>query len=417
MFALCDCNNFFASCERLFRPSLNWKPVIVLSSNDGCVIARSNEAKALGIKMGQPFFQIKELVENKKVTVFSANLTLYGDLSWRVMSILRDAAPQTEVYSIDEAFMDVSGIENLADFGLNLVKTIKRQVGIPVSIGIAPTKTLAKIASKLCKTYPKLGGCCVMTRPEDIEKVLKRFPIGDVWGIGRKYTKLLEEHGIRTAWDFRQLPPEFVRSKMTVIGLRTQQELKGISCITLESALPDKQSICVSRSFAKELTEYAELHSSLMTFTAMAAEKLRKQKSVASQVSVFIYTNRFRDDQKQHSENKIVKFEASTDSTLTLAHYVSQALKSMYREGYGYKKAGVILSDMASASGIQQTLFEDGKRAKRSQLMSVVDNLNRQQGKYTVILASQGFDPIKMNREHLSPSYTTSWTDILKVKV
>lgn len=417
MFALCDCNNFYVSCQRLFDPALNGKPVVVLSNNDGCVIARSNEVKALGVKMGQPFYQIKELVDNKQVTVFSANLTLYGDISNRVMLLLTDAAPRTEVYSIDEAFMDVSDIENLSAFGLGLVKTIKRQVGIPVSIGIAPTKTLAKIASKLCKQYPKLNGCCVMQRPEDIEKVLKRFPINDVWGIGRRYAKLLAQYGVNTAWDFTQLPQEFVRNKMTVFGLRTQQELKGVPCITLETAMPDKQSICVSRSFAKELTDYEDLHSSLMTFTAMSAEKLRKQKSVCSQVLVFIYTNRFRDDMPQYSESKVVKFEASTDSTLKLAHYVAQALKSIYRAGYGYKKAGVILSDISSANGIQQTLFENGDRSKHSQLMHAMDSVNKKQGKHTVILAAQGFEPIKMNRQYLSPSYTTNWDDILKVKV
>lgn len=417
VFALCDCNNFFVSCERLFQPSLNGKPVVVLSNNDGCVIARSNEAKALGIKMAQPFFQVADLVEKSGLNVFSSNFALYGDLSQRVMSILRSLSPKTEVYSIDEAFMEVGEIENLSEFGHNVVKTVKRQVGIPVSVGIAPTKTLAKIASKLCKQYPKLDGCCVMTRQQDIEKVLKKFPINDVWGIGRRYAKMLSEYGVNTAWDFTQLSPEFVKRKMSVVGLRTQQELKGISSISIETALPDKQSICVSRSFAKELTQYEDLHASLMTFIAMAAEKLRKQKSVASQVSVFIFTNRFRDDTKQHFENKVIKFEASTDSTLQLAHHVSQALRSIYLEGYGYKKAGVILSDISSANGVQQSIFENGKRAKHSQLMSAVDELNRKQGRNSVVLAAQGFDPIKMNRQHLSPSYTTDWNDILKVKV
>lgn len=400
----------------MFKPQLNGKPIVVLSNNDGCVIARSNEAKTLGIKMGQPFFQVKELADSGQLHVFSSNFALYGDLSNRVMSLIRDVAPKSEQYSIDEMFMDLSDVTDLKEFGVGLAKTIKRGVGIPVSIGIAPTKTLAKIASKLCKEYPKLNGCCVMTRKEDIEKVLKRFPINDVWGIGKRYAKMLAQYGVQTAWDFTQLSPEFVRSKMTVIGLRTQQELKGITCITLETAPVDKHSICVSRSFAKELTDYDDLHSSLMTFTAMVAEKLRKQKSVCSQLMVFIYTNRFREDLPQHYESKVIKFDAE-DSTLKLAHYVSDALRFIYLDGYGYKKAGVVLSDISPSVGIQQNIFENGERAKHSQLMSVVDDLNRKQGKHTVVLAAQGFDPIKMNREHLSPSYTTNWDDILKVKV
>lgn len=252
MYGLCDCNNFFVSCERLFRPDLEGRPVVVLSSNDGCVISRSNEAKTLGIRMGQPYFQVRGMIERHDVAVFSGNMALYGDLSRRVIGRLRELVPAAEVYSIDEAFIDFGGIatEELDALGHRLGRTIRRDTGIPVSIGIAPTKTLAKIASKLCKSYPRLDGCCLMHRAEDVDKVLGRFPVGDVWGIGRRHRAMLQAAGVATARDLAQRSEAWVRGRMGITGVRTWRELRGEACIDFETAPAARQQISVSRSFA-----------------------------------------------------------------------------------------------------------------------------------------------------------------------
>ncbi|MEG0500351.1 MAG: Y-family DNA polymerase, partial [Rikenellaceae bacterium] len=396
----------------------NGKPVVVLSNNDGCIIARSNEAKALGLRMGQPLYQARSIIERNHVTLFSSNYQLYGDMSHRVMTTLRSMMPQLEVYSIDEAFMNLEGLEEseLQEWGRIVARTVKRNTGIPVSIGIAPTKTLAKIASKLCKSYPKLNGCCFMHRPEDIEKVLKTFPIEDVWGIGRRYAMMLKSLEIRTAWQFVQCSPEWVKAKMSIVGLRTWKELQGETCIEFEHSLPDKQSICVSRSFAKELCTMDELRSALATFASMAAEKLRAQDSVAGQISVFIFTNRHREDAPQSYENRVVKLEVPTDSTIEIVKYSVSALRTIYKEEFGYKKAGVILTVISPKSSIQKPLFDTIDRPKHEQLMKVLDSINSSHGRSTVAIATQGVDPLPTNREHLSQRYTTSWSEILLIK-
>ncbi len=418
MYGLCDCNNFFASCERVFRPELNGRPVVVLSNNDGCVIARSNEAKALGIRMGHPFFQIQELVKREKVAVFSSNFLLYGDMSRRVIHTLRQLAPAVEVYSIDEAFLDLHGIgrEQLDEMGHRLGRIVRQHTGIPVSIGIAPTKTLAKIATKLCKQYPKLGGACLLHRPQDIEKVLRKFPVEDVWGVGRKHDKMLHTAGISTAWDFTQRTPEWVRARMGVTGLRMWSELRGEACIDFESAPPAKQQITVSRTFAREQTDFESLHTAVTAFTSMCAEKLRRQGSVCGEVTVYILTNRHRDDLPQYFDSETVRLRTATDDTLELVPQSTEALRRIFRPGYGYKKAGVILSEIASKTGIQADLFDPVNREKHARLMSVVDATNQTFGRNKVVVASQGFDPIRMNRRHLSKAYTTDWNDIIRVK-
>lgn len=419
MYGLCDCNNFFASCERVFRPELNGRPVIVLSNNDGCVIARSNEAKALGIRMGHPFFQIRELVERCGVAVFSSNFALYGDMSRRVIRTLRAMVPAAEVYSIDEAFLDLRGIalEELTPLGRTISRTVQRNTGIPVSIGIAPTKTLAKIASKLCKRYPRLEGCCLMYRKEDIEKVLRKFPIGDVWGIGRKHRRMLQEAGVATAWDFTGCSGAWVRGRMGVTGLRTWSELRGEACIDFENAPRQRQQISVSRSFAHELTEYDDLHSSVATFAAMCAEKLRRQGSLCGEVTVYIYTNRHREELPQYFESRTVRPAVATDDTLELVPLATGALRQIFRRGYGYKKAGVIFSELSDRVGTQTDLFDPVDRARHSRLMAAVDAANRQFGRGRIVVASQGLAPLKMNRGHLSKNYTTDLDDILTVKV
>ncbi|MEG1999184.1 MAG: Y-family DNA polymerase, partial [Bacteroidales bacterium] len=358
MFGLCDCNNFFASCERAFNPLLESKPVIVLSNNDGCVIARSNEAKALGIKMGHPFFQITRLCDENSVNIFSSNSALYSDMSHRVISVLREYVPEVEVYSIDEAFLDFTHtpIVGLSDLGTEIAATVKRSTGIPVSVGIAPTKTLAKIASKLCKQYPKLRGSCLLSRPEDIEKVLHNFSIGDVWGIGRRFAKNLLSIGVVTAWDFTQMKRERVRQIMGVAGLRVWEELRGTPCIDIECGYQAKQQICVSRSFAGEIETFEELRSSIVTFASMCAAKLRSQKSVCSSISVFIYTNPFSKTDNQHYENRIVILEQATDNTAVIAKEAVKALSTIYKKGLRYKKVGVVLCDIYSKSHLQRSL-------------------------------------------------------------
>ena len=420
MFALADCNNFFASCERVFRPDLQGKPVIVLSNNDGCAVARSNEAKALGIKMGAPFFKIKHIVEKNNVAVFSGNMALYGDMSQRVRWVLEDFAPAVEVYSIDEAFLDLRGVENV-DFDAYAKKISSecwRLTSIPVSVGIAPTKTLAKIASKLCKQYPKLRGGCYMHRPQDIEKVLKKFPIEDVWGIGRRSSAKLQSMGVKTAWDYTQLPENAVRKMLALPGVRTWRELRGEPCIEFEDGFEAKQSICVSRSFAKEITDVEELAEQIANFASSMAEKLRQQRSVALEMAVFAYTNRFKDNEPQTYGNSLVHFEHPTNDQRTIVSSAAAAAHELYKRGYGYKKAGVVATHIIQESEIVHSLFEDTEAAEREhRITSALDAINGTFGRGTVKLAAQGSGRIKSSSEKQSPHYTTLWTDIPKVSV
>lgn len=419
MFGLCDCNNFYASCERVFNPSLVGRPVVVLSNNDGCVIARSNEAKKLGIKMGDPYFQLRDLIRCNDVAVFSSNFVLYGDMSSRVMSLLRRFVPATEVYSIDESFLDFTGMNEtkLNEVGHEIARTVKRHTGIPVSIGIAPTKTLAKIASKLCKQYPKLDGCCFMHRPADIEKVLRRFPIGDVWGVGRRYEKMLTSMGVLTAWDFTQLPPEWVRKRMSVVGLRMWKELRGEPCIGFEQMPVAKKQIATTRSFDHDITDFEQVHQRIAQYAASCAEKLRAQHRVCGEMVVFILTNVHKEGLPQHYESRIVKLSVPTDSTLELTKQAVAMLRQLFRKGYAYKRAGVILSDIRSKTGTQRDMFDATDRDKHDRLMKAVDGLNAEMGRHKVVTAAASGDFFKMNREHLSNKFTTDWGQIIRVKV
>lgn len=418
MYGLCDCNNFFVSCERLFNPGLEGKPVIVLSNNDGCVISRSNEAKRLGIGMGQPFYQLKELVERAHVEVFSTNFVLYGDMSDRVIYLLREAAPAIEVYSIDEAFLNFTGVpqHKLSQMGVELSCRIKRYTGIPVSIGIAPTKTLAKIASKLCKSYPKLNGSCFMYREEDIAKVLKKFPIGDVWGIGRRHLKFLSDYGIITAADFASMSPYWIRKQFTITGLRTWKELHGEPCISFEDIPHEKQQICVSRSFATELYDFEEVHRSVSNFAAMCAEKLRAQRSICGRLTVFLFTNPHKENVPHYFDNKVINLDTPTDSSLEIIRYALSLLSELFKVGYGYKKAGVIIGEISPKANMQQGLFDSFDAVKHNRLMKTMDKLNRVYGDKTLVVATQGFEGVKMNRNHLSRRYTMDWNDILEIK-
>lgn len=420
MFALADCNNFFASCERVFRPDLRGKPVIVLSNNDGCAIARSNEAKALGIKMGAPFFKIRGIVRRHNVAVFSGNMALYGDMSQRVRWVLEEFAPGIEAYSIDEAFLDLRGMKDV-DFDA-YAKRISAQcwkmTSIPVSVGIAPTKTLAKIASKLCKQYPKLRGGCYMHRPQDIEKVLRKFPIEDVWGIGRRSAPKLKARGVNTAYEFTQLPEGVVRMMLGIGGVRTWKELRGIPCLEFEDGFEAKQSICVSRSFSSEIYEVKELQEQIANFASAMASKLRQQQSVTSEMVVFAYTNRFKEDVPQTHANTLVSFITPTaEERIIIAQAVSAA-KTLFKQGFGYKKAGVIATKIVPEKHVMHSLFEDREAVEREhKITSALDTINATFGKGTIKLAVQGSGEIKSSSENQSPHYTTRWSDIPHVTI
>lgn len=414
MFGLVDCNNFYASCERVFNPSLNGKPIVVLSNNDGCVIARSNEAKALGIKMGVPAYKIKGLVKQHDVAVFSSNYVLYGDMSGRVMSMLAELAPEIEVYSIDEAFLNLEGIQNLQILGSEIVRQVTRGTGIPVSVGIAPTKTLAKVANKFAKKYPAYNRLCIIDTEDKRTKALQLTGIGDVWGIGRKQAAKLEKQGVRTAYDFTQLPGSWVRKNMTVTGERTWKELRGISCINMEIAPPAKKQICTSRSFGKMVEDINTMSEAIATHASTCAKKLRQQKSYAMSLMVFIHTNNFREDLPQYWKNTIVQLPIPTSDTLEIVEYALSGLKTIFMEGYQYKKAGVIITEITTNA--QLGLFDSIDRDKRERLMQVVDKIN---GKFQhhVKLAVQGSGrDWKLKQEQLSQRYTTDINEVIIIK-
>ena len=419
MFALADCNNFYASCERVFRPDLQGKPIIVLSNNDGCAVARSNEAKALGIKMGDPLFKIKDIVEKHNVAVFSGNMALYGDMSQRVRWVLQEYAPSIEVYSIDEAFLDLRGMDHidLDAYAKEISAQCWKQTSIPVSVGIAPSKTLAKIASKLCKQYPKLKGGCYMYRPQDIEKVLKKFPIEDIWGIGRRTAPKLKAIGVMTAYDFTQLSEGIVRHMLGITGVRTWNELRGIPCIEFEDSFDTKQSICVSRSFSSEIYDISELQEQIANFASSLGEKLRRQHTVTSEILVFARTNRFKEHTTQAYSNALVSFATPTAEQRTIISSCVDAVRQL-QSGCGYKKAGVIATKVILSDHVMHSLFDDMQAIEREQkLTSAMDAINETLGKGTIKLAVQGSGNIKMASNNQSPHYTTLWSDIPTVKI
>ncbi|MBR2476009.1 MAG: Y-family DNA polymerase, partial [Bacteroidaceae bacterium] len=336
MIALADCNNFFCSCERVFQPQLRTTPVVVLSNNDGCVIARSNESKALGIKMGQPFYQAKELIEKNGVAVFSSNYTLYGDMSSRVMSLLSTYSPKIDIYSIDEAFLDFSGMmqgEELKQYAENMVRQITKGTGIPVSLGIAPTKTLAKVASKFAKKYKAYNGVCMIDTEEKREKALKLIDVSDVWGIGRQASKKLEYYGVRTAWDLISKSQSWVRNMLTITGERIWRELRGENCIEVDE-LPHKKSICTSRSFPDSgLKELADVEEAVANFAAQCSRKLREQHTVCSSVTIFAYTSRFRTDILQNTIHKTITLQVPTNNLQELVSHSVEAIRSEWKKG------------------------------------------------------------------------------------
>lgn len=415
LFALCDCNNFYASCERVFNPSMNGKPIVVLSNNDGCVIARSNEAKEMGIPMGEPFFRIRNLVENKQLYAFSSNYTLYGDMSNRVMQTLSQFTPHIEIYSIDESFLDLGSFykKDLLSYSWEIKRTVYQWTGIPISLGVAPTKALAKIANKLAKKSEKANGVLLLQHPNHIKKALEATMVGDVWGIGGQYGKFLNKHGIYTALDFATTSENWVRKNMTVVGHRLLKELRGESCLDLEEVAPPKKGICTSRGFGKRVTDFEEVKEATASYAANCAKKLRKQKSCARVVTVFLATNSFSEKDKQYHPSKTVCLPVPTNSELELVHYAILALNTIYKEGFCYKKSGVYVTEIVPENHVQLDLFDDTDREKQKNLMSVMDNLSARFGKGKVKVATQGIDNSwQLKSEYKSPCYTTRINDL-----
>lgn len=421
IFGLADCNNFYCSCERVFHPDLRNKPVVVLSNNDGCVIARSEESKQLGIKMGEPFFQVKDMLESNGVAVFSSNYNLYGDMSRRVMSLLSTYTPRLDIYSIDEAFLDLSNMgspDELTQYCRQMVRAITKGTGIPISLGIAPTKTLAKMASKFAKKYKGYEGVCLIDNDEKREKALRLFPVEDVWGIGHRLAKKLAYHDVNTAWDLTQRSENWVRRMLTVTGVRTWKELRGESCISIEE-LPHKKSICTSRSFAgKGLDKLSDVEEAVANFAAACSGKLRQGRIVCGTITVFAHTSRFCADKPQHYICKNINLAVPTNDMQELVAIAVKALREEWKEaGYLYKKAGVIAWNTCEDNAIQANLFDHIDREKQAALAKAVDEINRKNGHNTIRMAVQGYcSNWHLKNEHISKQYTTNLKDIITVK-
>lgn len=424
VFALVDCNSFYASCEKLFRPDLRHRPVVVLSNNDGCVVARSKEAKDLGIPMGVPFFKIKDLLKRHRVGFFSSNYTLYADISRRVMSVLSEMTPDIEVYSIDEAFLDLSDISELQSieafnhYGQLIRERIDKWVGIPIGVGIAPTKTLAKLANHAAKKYPASRGVVTLLAPQRREKLLKLTPVEDIWGIGRRLSQHLHQFGIHTAWDLACLHPDQARQQFSVVLERTVRELNGESCLLLDD-IQTKKQIISSRSFGKTITQQSEMEQALSEYTAIAVAKLRREKQQAKQLSVFIQTNRYKHDEHYYYNSAAGDLVLASDDSREFIALALRLLKRIWREGYHYNKAGVMLSDFYTAQYDQTQLFDDEVQNMRGRyLMQTIDKLNHQLPG-SIRFGSQGSSPQSrwaMQRRYLSPAYTTRWQEIPRVR-
>ena len=416
VYGLVDCNNFFVSCERVFRPGLEGRPTVVLSSNDGCIVARSDEAKALGIKMAQPAFQAKELIERYDIAVISGNLQLYTDMSNRVMQTLTELAPAVEKYSIDECFLDLTGIpEDLTGFCRTVRKTVRQWTGLPVGIGIAETKTLAKIANRLAKTSAKTDGVLDLTGSRWRDKALAATEVGEVWGIGRQYTRKLNRDGVKTALDLAHRPDSWVRRGMGVGGLRTVRELRGEDCIGFEDMPQPKQTTMVSRSFGAEVREFDDLANAVTVFATDAARSIRKAGLVASSVSVFIETNRFGQS-PHHAPSRSEVLSPATGNTKHIVRAALAALKRIYKEGLAYKRGGVMLLDLAGVGQAQRSLF-DRHDPKDDKLIEAFDAINDRLGPRSIQFGRAGqAGGWQSSSARRSPCYTTRWTDIPIVK-
>lgn len=416
--ALIDCNNFYVSCERVFRPDLARQAIVVLSNNDGCVVSRSNEAKALGVRMGQPWFEVKNLAAENNILALSSNYALYADMSNRVMGILTSFAPEHEIYSIDECFVDLTGQTKLRELSYAMRERVKAWTGIPVCVGIGPTKTLAKLANYIAKKHPRSKGVFNYNdlTEEQQQRMLSRLPVNEVWGIGSRITARLADYKIHTVQDLRDFHTPTLRKEFGVSIEKTQRELQGTSCIALDDiAVPKKQIIC-SRSFGASVTELNVLTDALSTFVANAATKLRSQHSHAAMIQVFLKTNRFRKDLPQYNPSLVLPLPHPTNDSLQLNRYAAWIVKQLWKPGYAYKKAGVILCEITQVSQRQNDLLSDEAETKNESLMVALDKLNQRYGRSAVKVSTQGITGgWEMLQEHKSPGYTTDWGNILVV--
>lgn len=419
-FALVDVNNFYVSCERVFNPALENKPVVVLSNNDGCAVARSNEVKALGVKMGTPWFQMQELAREHGILAYSSNYTLYANMSDRVVAILRGFAPEVEVYSIDESFLRIETVAHLyggpESMGQQIRSRVKQWTGLPVCVGIGPSKTLAKFANHLAKKHAVFEGVCdlhTLTRPQRLQWMAS-VDVGEVWGVGSRIKKRLALMGIHSVLDLRNAPPKAMRQHFGVVMERTCNELRGISCLALEEVAPPKQQIISSRSFGQPVTALEDLRESVACYVATAAHKLRQQQSVAAAVQVFLATNRFNEREPQYSASTTVALLAASDDTLALTAAAIRGLDSLYRPGYRYKKAGVMLCELSPKAMRQGALFECAADTDKSaRLMAALDAINHQYGRDTLRTAASGIARTwSMRAAHRSPRYTTRWDEL-----
>ena len=416
MIALVDCNNFYASCERIFRPHLEKKPVAVLSNNDGCVIARSNESKSLGLKMGEPIFKKRYLVDRHKIHLFSSNFALYGDISKRVFDIVARDVPAYEIYSIDEAFLDFSGIKDPYNYAIHLRDKVRRWTGVPISIGISYTKTLSKVAGHIAKKSD--DGVCYLKDKKQISDILGKLPLDEIWGVGVRYAMKLKKYGIHTASDLLECDETWVRKMMNVVGLRMVRELRCIPHFNLEEDRSMKKSICTSRSFSVEVKEYSRMSEYVSMFASRCSEKLRSEQACARSISVFMYTNRFRPRARQYSGYFSMDFHTAASDSITVTKLAIECLKKIFKSGYSYKKAGVTLSGIVPRNQVQLSLFDSSDRKKSDKLMETMDAINGNMGRDILKLSSSGINnKWKIGKERLSPCYTTRWSDILKIRV
>lgn len=417
-FALVDCNNFYVSCERLFRPDLIDRPVVVLSNNDGCIVSRSNEAKALGIGMAQPWFQIKNLAEEHGVLALSSNYALYADISNRVMAVLADYSPRQEIYSIDECFVDMTGTAGLRAVSYAMREIIGRWVGIPVCVGIGPTKTLAKLANHVAKKHPRSKGVFNYNDLSDAQqiKLLSTLPVNEVWGVGRRLTQRLAEHEIRTVLDLREAHTPTMRAQFGVVMEKTQRELRGLACIDFQEITPPKQQIVASRSFGHVVEDCAVLKDAVSSFVANACVKLRGQGSCAAVVQVFLMTNRFRPELPQYNPSLAIALPQPSSDSLLINRWAGWLVDRMWKPGYGYKKAGIMLSEITSAEQQQGDLLAP-QVAQDDKLMGALDSLNERYGRGTVKLSAQGTSQLwQMRQDSKSPAYTTDWNGLPAVR-
>jgi DNA polymerase V len=414
MYALVDCNNFYASCERLFRPDLLNKPIIILSNNDGCAIARSQEAKELGIKMGDVFYKIEKMIKENDVQVFSSNYTLYADMSARVMNNIARFTPDVEIYSIDECFIRLTGFDNLEEYSHLIRNKVIQHTGIPVSIGLAPTKTLAKLANKLAK---KRSGVCLLDTPEKITAALQAFPLNDVWGIGGQYYKKLLSHGLQFAGQLRQMPLEWVRTNMTIQGVRMWEELWGRPRITFGMYRERKKGICCSKSFGKLTDNLNEITEATANYASRVAEKLRQDKSCATLLSLRLITNQFRADLPQYFKGITVQLRHPANNTSDLVKAAIKALNLVYHPGYKFLKVEVLVTGIIPQSEVQLDLFNNWDGVRQDKVSKLMDKLNNHYGRGTLRLATEGYKKAwNMRQNFLSADYTTDWEDILKVR-